>query len=76
MLEFDAGGVVINAICAAPHVNQIVLAAHTESEQEALRFLKTGAKGAPDWTYYFKYVVEESDSEVPEEARRFATKTC
>ena len=66
MLEFCAGGVVINAISAAPHVNQIVLAAHTKSEQEALRLWKTGAKGAPDWTYYFKYVMEEleSDSEV------------
>ena len=68
LLEFGAGPVIANVISAAPHVQEIVLASHTESERKELTLWKNGIEGAHDWSPFFKYVVGKLEFKPGEEA--------
>ena len=68
LLEFGAGPVIANVISAAPYVQEIVLASHTESERKELTLWKNGIEGAHDWSPFFKYVVGKLEFKPGEEA--------
>ena len=68
LLEFGAGPVIANVISAAPYVQEIVLASHTEIERNELTLWKNGVEGAHDWSPFFKYVVGKLETKPGEEA--------
>ena len=59
LLEFGGGPVIAPLISAAPYVNQITFAAHTESERKEIELWQNGKDGAHDWSSLFKYVVNK-----------------
>lgn len=59
LLEFGGGPVITTLISAAPYVNDITFAAHTESERKEIELWKNAKQGAHDWSSHFKYVVNE-----------------
>ena len=44
-------------ISAAPYVNEITFAAHTESERKEIGLWKSREQGAHDWSLHFKDIV-------------------
>ena len=58
---------ICNLISAAKYVQEIVLAAHLESERKELELWKNGKEDAHDWSSFFKYVVGDLES-TPEES--------
>ena len=62
LLEFGGGPVIIDLISAEPHAAEIVLAAHTENERQAIELWRKDKDGAHDWTSAFKHVVCELES--------------
>ena len=57
LLEFGGGPVIATLISAAPYVNEITFAAHTESERKEIELWKNGEQGAHDWNLHFKDIV-------------------
>ena len=57
LLEFGGGPVITTLISAAPYVNEIIFAAHTESERKEIELWKNRKQGAHDWSSYFKDIV-------------------
>ena len=59
LLDFGGGPVILNYISAAPHVAEIVHAAHTEGEQQEIELWKNNNEGAHDWNLHIKHVVSK-----------------
>lgn len=70
LLEFGCGPVICNNISAPQYVQEIVLAAHLESERKELELWKNGREDAHDWSSFFKYVVGNLESTPGESAWR------
>lgn len=68
MLEFGGGPVISDLISAAPHVQEIVHAAHTEDERKEIQLWKNEMVGAHDWKHAFKHVVSELESKAGDDA--------
>ena len=62
LLDFGGGPVISGLISAAPHVQQIIFAAHTEDERKEVQLWKNQTDGAHDWSPFFKYVVGDLES--------------
>ena len=70
LLEFGGGPVIASLISAAPYVNQITFAAHTERERKEIELWKNGKDGAHDWSPHIKYIVNKVEHIAGDDAWR------
>ena len=58
VLEFGGGPVICHLISIAPYIKEVVFAAHTEKERQAVQKWRGAEEGSYDWSLFFKYVVQ------------------
>ena len=68
ILEFGGGPVICHLISVVPYVKEVVFAAHTEKECQAVQKWRGAEEGSFDWSLFFKYVVQSLEGKTDDVA--------